>query len=122
MTTDSRTVDDADLELIEAARRVAETHSDGVIHTVGAAVRDSEDRIHTGINLFHFTGGPCAELVALATARANGARTLKSIVAVGDRGRWAILPRFGVSDDRNTVVFSRQSSPGVFRGRLEALT
>ena len=62
------------------------------MHTVGAAVRDANGQIHGGINLYHFTGGPCAELVALATARANGARTLETIVAVGDDGRGVIPP------------------------------
>jgi cytidine deaminase len=37
---------------------------DGV-HTVGAAVRDRDGRAFTGVNLYHFTGGPCAELGAL---------------------------------------------------------
>ena len=49
---------------------------------MGAAVRDSEGRIHVGVNLAHFTGAPCAELVALATARAHGARRIEAIVAV----------------------------------------
>ena len=62
------------------------------MHTVGAAVRDANGQIHGGINLYHFTGGPCAELVALATARANGARTLETIVAVGNEGRGVIAP------------------------------
>ena len=44
------------------------------------------------INLYHFTGGPCAELVALATARAGGAREVETIVAVGDHGRGVIGP------------------------------
>lgn len=54
--------------------------TDGV-HTMGAAVRDAEGWIHVGVNLAHFTGGPCAELVALGTARANGARRIEAIVS-----------------------------------------
>jgi cytidine deaminase len=49
-------------------------------------------RMYGGINLYHFTGGPCAELVALATARAGGVRALDAIVAVADRGRGVIGP------------------------------
>lgn len=74
---------EADLALIEFARGIVDANSDGLVHTVGAAVRDREGRMYGGINLFHFTGGPCAELVALATARAEGARDLETIVAVG---------------------------------------
>jgi len=78
--------------LVEAARQIAETHADGLVHTVGAAVRDGEGKIHGGVNLFHFNGGPCAELVALATARANGARQLMTIVAVGHNQRGVLPP------------------------------
>lgn len=59
---------------------------------MGAAVRDIEGRIHVGVNLHHFTGGPCAELVALGAARAGGARALTSIVAVGNAGRGPVGP------------------------------
>lgn len=69
----------------------AELHGDGV-HTVGAAVRADDGRTFSGVNLYHFTGGPCAELVALATARANGARKLVTIVAVGNHGRGPMGP------------------------------
>lgn len=44
------------------------------------------------MNLYHFTGGPCAELVALGTARAGGARELTTIVAVGNHGRGPVGP------------------------------
>jgi cytidine deaminase len=92
MDSDLRDLTDDDTELIEFARRIAEDQSDGNVHTVGAAVRDANGQIHGGINLYHFTGGPCAELVALATARASGARNLETIVAVGDDGRGVIPP------------------------------
>jgi cytidine deaminase len=59
---------------------------------MGAAVRASDGRIFVGVNLYHFTGGPCAELVALATARANGAREITHIVAVGNHGRGVKAP------------------------------
>jgi cytidine deaminase len=64
---------------------------DGV-HTVGAAVRASDGRVFLGVNLFHFTGGPCAELVALGAARVAGATSLTHIVAVGNHGRGLIGP------------------------------
>lgn len=89
---DARELDKADLALVDFARRIADEQSDDLIHTVGAAVRAIDGSVHGGINLFHFTGGPCAELVALATARTNGARTLTTIVAVGNGGRGVISP------------------------------
>jgi cytidine deaminase len=92
MASDLRDLTDDDTELIEFARRIVEDQSDGYVHSVGAAVRDANGQMHGGINLYHFTGGPCAELVALATARANGGRTLETIVAVGDEGRGVIPP------------------------------
>jgi cytidine deaminase len=70
--------------MIEAARSVLRSHGDGDLHTVAAAVLDEHGRTHVGLNLFHFTGGPCAELVALATARASGARAPRVIVPSGE--------------------------------------
>jgi cytidine deaminase len=69
-------------------------NSDGAagVHTMGAAVRAVDGRMFAGINLYHFTGGPCAELVTLGHARASGARDLVTIVAVGNRGRGVQAP------------------------------
>jgi cytidine deaminase len=81
---------DADRELIALAKQTVDANTDGPdgVHTMGAAVRGMDGRMYAGINLYHFTGGPCAELVALGRARAEGARDLTTIVAVGnyDRG------------------------------------
>ncbi|TDC81151.1 ASCH domain-containing protein [Micromonospora sp. KC606] len=82
----------AQAALVEAARSLLRTHGDGNIHTVAAAVLDEHGRAHVGLNLYHFTGGPCAELVALAAARAAGARAPRLIVAVGDAGRGVLAP------------------------------
>ncbi len=78
--------------LIEAARTTIRDHGDGNVHTVAAAVLDEHGRVYVGLNLYHFTGGPCAELVALATARAAGAQAPRLIVAVGDEGRGVLAP------------------------------
>lgn len=88
---------DADLELIALAQAVIDGNTDAGpnedgVHTVGAAVRDADGRTFVGVNLYHFTGGPCAELVALGTARANGSRAITTIVAVGNHGRGPIGP------------------------------
>ena len=87
----------ADRELVEAARAAIDANTDagsgeGGVHTVGAAVRAVDGSVHVGVNVYHFTGGPCAELVALGAARAAGARRLDSIVAVGHGGRGVLAP------------------------------
>jgi len=94
MPIDLRPLSDEDRELITLAGTLIDTQGDGDVgvHTMGAAVRDVHGRMYGGVNLFHFTGGPCAELVALGHARAEGARELTAIVAVGDRGRGPVGP------------------------------
>ena len=81
-----------DAELVAAAQTTIDAAGDGKLHTVAAAVRDSAGGLHTGINLFHFTGGPCAEMVALATATKTSSRPPSVIVAVGDAGRGVLPP------------------------------
>jgi len=56
---------------------------------MGPAVRAADGRIFTGVNVHHFTGGPCAELGALGAARAGGATELSHVVAAGNHGRGA---------------------------------
>lgn len=94
MTLDARPLTADDHELVELARRTVDENSDGDVgvHTMGAAVREANGRMFAGINLHHFTGGPCAELATLAHARASGARDLVTIVAVGDYGRGVQAP------------------------------
>ena len=83
-----------DMELIDFARQIVDANTDGEdgVHTMGAAVRSADGKMYGGINLYHFTGGPCAELVALGHARASGARELSTIVAVGNFGRGPVGP------------------------------
>ena len=59
---------------------------------MAAAARSVNGRIVTGVNAYHFTGGPCAELVVLGAAAAQGIYDLEVIVAVGDRGRGVVPP------------------------------
>ncbi|GAA3963052.1 cytidine deaminase family protein [Actinoplanes auranticolor] len=94
MTIDLRELTAEDLELVEFARGIVDANTDGEagVHTMGAAVRGTDGRMYGGINLYHFTGGPCAELVALGHARASGARELATIVAVGNYGRGPVGP------------------------------
>ncbi len=84
-------------ELVELARRTIDETTDAGpdedgVHTMGAAVRAADGRTFVGVNLYHFTGGPCAELVALGAARAGGAGGITHIVAVGNHSRGPIGP------------------------------
>jgi cytidine deaminase len=78
--------------LVEAAEALARSLPDGDNHTVAAATVNADGDIFTGVNVQHFTGGPCAELVAIGTAAAANAGPLTAIVAVGDRGRGVLAP------------------------------
>lgn len=89
MTTQTQRVDH---ELIQAAAQVARTRCRDGNHTVAAAARSHDGRIVTAVNAYHFTGGPCAELVVIGAAAAQGAYELDTIVAVGDRDRGVVPP------------------------------
>ncbi|WP_350938135.1 cytidine deaminase family protein [Micromonospora mangrovi] len=83
---------DTDRALVQAATAVAKLRCRSDNHTVAAAARTTDGRVFTGVNVFHFTGGPCAELVVVGAAATQGAGELEAIVAVGDRGRGVIPP------------------------------
>ncbi|CAL9610722.1 cytidine deaminase family protein [Streptomyces sp. enrichment culture] len=84
--------DPVDHELVAAAAHVARTRCRGDNHTVAAAARARDGRIVTAVNAYHFTGGPCAELVVIGAAAAQGAYDLVTVVAVGDRERGVVPP------------------------------
>lgn len=66
--------------------------------SVSAAALSSTGRVFTGVNIFHFTGGPCAETIALGNAAAAGITATNTdeklvlIVAVASRGRGVVSP------------------------------
>jgi cytidine deaminase len=67
--------------------------------TVSCAALSSKGRIFTGVNITHFTGGPCAEHIALGNANAAGilnkatdGEVLTHIVAVFYKGRGVVNP------------------------------
>lgn len=78
--------------VIAAAESLAATLVGNPNHTVAAAVMDTHGRIFTAVNVFHFTGGPCAELAALGAAAAADAGPLVAVAAAGDDGRGVIPP------------------------------
>jgi cytidine deaminase len=81
-----------DSELTDVARALIDARTDHANHTTAAAARTASGRIITGVNVFHFTGGPCAELVVIGSAAAAGAGEQTEIVAVGDGGRGILSP------------------------------
>jgi cytidine deaminase len=86
--------ENVDHELIEAATIVAKTRCRRGNHTVASAARCRDGHIVTAVNAYHFTGGPCAELVVIGAAASQGCYERERIVAVGD-GDWRILPPCG---------------------------
>lgn len=83
---------DSEHRVIDSAISLARGLGADADHTVAAAAMDTSGRIHTGVNVQHFTGGPCAELVAIANAAAAGAGPLVTIAAVGDHDRGLLSP------------------------------
>ena len=78
--------------VLDAANALIASLGADPMHTVAAAAMDTTGRIFTGANVFHFTGGPCAELVVLGAAAAASAGPLTTMVAVGDGERGVIAP------------------------------
>ncbi|MFJ2115777.1 MULTISPECIES: cytidine deaminase family protein [unclassified Streptomyces] len=92
MSTPTSSPPSVDHGLVEAATQIARTRARGDNHTMAAAARTADGRIVTALNAYHFTGGPCAELVLVGTAAAQGVYDLTTIVAVGDRDRGVMPP------------------------------
>jgi cytidine deaminase len=78
--------------LVSIAEEIVRSLPHDDTHTVAAAAMDNRGNVHTGVNVFHFTGGPCAEVVTIAAAAQALAGLLVTIVAVGDRDRGVISP------------------------------
>lgn len=69
-------------QLISAATDTINKIETSEIHSVASAAISADGQIFTGVNVFHFTGGPCAELVVLGVGAAAGVEKLTHIVAV----------------------------------------
>lgn len=74
------------------AARLDDARAGDATHTVAAAAIDLSGRVHVATNVFHFTGGPCAELAVLGAAAAVSDDPVMTIVAVGDGGRGVLAP------------------------------
>lgn len=78
-------------ELIKAATLLVNKYADNNNHTVAAAVLTTSGKIIVSMNFYHFTGGPDAEVAALARVVSEG-ETPTTIVAVGHNNRGVIPP------------------------------
>lgn len=64
-------ITDSQRALVHAAIEHAVTWHDDGPHTVAAALRTASGATVLGLNVFHFTGGPCGEIAALAQHAAS---------------------------------------------------
>jgi cytidine deaminase len=83
---------ESERRVIEAAESLARALGSDANHTVAAAAMDTNGRIHKAVNVYHFTGGPCAELVTLGVTATAQAGPLVTMAAAGDGGRGLIPP------------------------------
>ena len=77
--------------LIEIARTTINAIPKSDTYSVASAALSVDRRIFTGVNVYHFTGGPCAELVVLGVAAGAGTPRLSHIVAIGEDGQDGVV-------------------------------
>ncbi|KAK2756477.1 hypothetical protein FQN54_005370 [Arachnomyces sp. PD_36] len=82
----------SDQNLIDTATSTINNIPPSDYYSVSSAALSSDGRVFTGVNVYHFNGGPCAELVVLGVAAAAGVEKLTHIVAVGSKGRGVLNP------------------------------
>ncbi|KAJ5892149.1 uncharacterized protein N7473_008377 [Penicillium subrubescens] len=80
-----------EIKLVEVAKATIQSISTSDTYSVASAALSADGRTFSGVNVFHFTGGPCAELVVLGSAAGANAQKLKTIVAVGDDGEKGVV-------------------------------
>jgi len=71
-----------DLELVDTAIEILKANFHPKKHQIGCAVKTAGGKIYTAVNVQSSIYGPCAEVVALGSAIANGEKNIVSIVAV----------------------------------------
>ncbi|KAL4898680.1 Blasticidin-S deaminase [Aspergillus ambiguus] len=89
-------------------------------YSVASAALSSDGRVFTGVNVYHFTGGPCAELVVLGTAAAAAAGKLTRIVAVANQNRGILSPcgrcrqiLFDLQPEIKVIISGKDGEPRV---------
>lgn len=61
-------------------------------HSVAAAILLDSGEVFAGVDLFHFSGGPCAEIVALGRAMTDSTGRPVTVVAVRKGGKGIVSP------------------------------
>lgn len=104
-------VSEAERSLVKAATDVINSIPRTDYYSVASAALSSSGKIYTGVNVVHFTGGPCAELVVLGVAAAQGAVARSGPAAVTGpegEGRETLTHIVAVVDDsrdgRNAIL------------------
>ena len=88
-----RPIDQAIIDsLVASASEMLARSGDGDNHTVAAAIYADDGKVYGGLNVYHFTGGPCAEITALGRLVSDSSAKPLAIVAVADRDRGVIAP------------------------------
>lgn len=78
-------------QLIKAATSLVNKYADDKNHTVAAAVLAESGKVITSLNFYHFTGGPDAEIAALAQVVSEGEIPIM-LVVVGHNNRGVLTP------------------------------
>ncbi|KAK0124058.1 hypothetical protein ONS95_009044 [Cadophora gregata] len=77
----------------------------GMDHTVGCAALSTAGRVFTGVNVYHFSGGPCAENVAFGNAAAAGVGSASSPGLEGPDGKMETMAAcVAVANDDRGVI------------------
>lgn len=77
--------------LVEIAKSTINAIPKSDTYSVASAALSTTGQIFTGVNVYHFTGGPCAELVVLGVAAAAGLPSLSTIVAIGEDSQEGVI-------------------------------
>lgn len=78
-------------KLIKEAQDLLQKSGKDPICTVAAAALTEDGSIITSLNVFHFTGGPCAEGGVITQAMSQN-KIITHIAAIGDRDRGIMSP------------------------------
>ena len=78
--------------MLEHAIKTLDTLRDGTRHTVASAILTEDGHIFTGINMYHFSGGPCAEISAVSSMLLANKQNPAAILAIGDLNRGVMPP------------------------------
>ncbi len=76
------------------AKVLVDKYGDGQNHTVASSILTKSGNVISSLNLYHFTGGPCAEVAALSKMVSEGEEP-ELIVAVGDGNSRGVLSPCG---------------------------